>query len=517
LSEGRIYTGDDVSSDLDLSCDVCVIGSGAGGSVLAHELASSGKAVILLEEGGYHTRREFDLTEAKAFANLYQEMGNRTTDDLAITVLPGRSVGGGTTVNWCTCFRTPARILEHWRNVHGVEGLTEQTLQPHWEWMEHRLHIQEWPEERINRNNRILWDGCGKLGYARGLIHRNVNNCGNLGYCGMGCPIDAKQSMLATLIPDAVEKGLTLYANASVRTLETQGRKISAVHAEVLDPKTDLPTGRRIRIRPKVAAVCGGAINSPGLLLRSGLEGGGRVGKRLFLHPTMVTTAVFEEPVEAYAGAPQSVHSHHFAERGPGKVGFFMEVPPVHPLLAATTLSGFGVSHEELMAQLPYTQASIALSIDGLLPEEEGGTVGLRTHGFGRYRIDYPLTEPLWESFRASVREMARIQFAAGAKRVTTLHAEPINLESEADLPKLDAAPWEKLRLRVVTAHQMGGCAMGKDPATSVVDSKLRYHNLDNLFVVDGSVFPTSLGVNPQLSIYGLSRWGAQHVLAALA
>jgi choline dehydrogenase-like flavoprotein len=517
VSDGRIIAGEEIDQDLDLSCDVCIVGSGAGGGVLAHELAAAGKSVIQLEEGGYHTRRDFDLTEATAFPNLYQEMGNRTTDDLSITILQGRSVGGGTTVNWCTCFRTPKRILDHWHDVHGVEGLTEQALSPHWDWLEKRLHIQEWPEERMNRNNRILWDGCGKLGYSRGLIRRNVNNCGNIGYCGMGCPIDAKQSMLATLIPDAVEKGLTLYANASARTLEMNGRRVAAVNAEVLDPKTDRPNGRKIRVRAKVTAICGGAINSPGLLLRSGLEGHGRVGKRLFLHPTVVTTAVFEELVEAYSGAPQAVHSHHFAERGAGKVGFFLEVPPVHPTLAATTLTGWGKAHEELMAELPYTQATIALSIDGLLDGEEGGTVGLRTQGFGRYKIDYPLTEPLWESFRASIREMARVQFAAGAKRVVSLHAQPVVMESESELAKLDAAPFEKLLLRVVTAHQMGGCAMGKDPTTSVVDSKLRYHELDNLFVVDGSVFPTALGVNPQLSIYGLSRWGAQHVLAALA
>jgi choline dehydrogenase-like flavoprotein len=516
VSDGRVYTGDEVTSDLTLSCDVCIIGSGAGGGVLAFELASRGKSVIQLEEGGYHTRREFDLTEATAYPNLYQELGNRTTDDLSITILQGRSVGGGTTVNWCSSFRTPKRILDHWRDVHGVEGLSEEALSPHWDWIEKRLHIAEWPEERINRNNRVLWDGCGKLGYGRGLIRRNVHNCANLGYCGMGCPVDAKQSTLVTFIPDAVEKGLTLYANTSARTLELSGRRVVAVHAEVLDPKSDTPTGRHVTVRPKLTAVCGGAINSPGLLLRSGLDGNGRVGKRFFIHPTVAAAALFDEPVEAYSGAPQSVHSHHFIERGPGKVGFFLEVPPVHPLLAATSLGGFGLAHEDMMAQLPKTQGCIALSVDGLLPGGEGGTVALRSRGFGRYKIDYPLDEPMWESFRASVREMARIQLAAGARQVMTLHSDPVVMTSEAELGKLDAATWEKLRMKVFTAHQMGGCAMGKDPAQSVVDSKLRYHSLDNLFVVDGSVFPTALGVNPQESIFGLARWGAQHVLAAL-
>ena len=248
MTEGRIYVSQEIQGG-NVDYDVCVIGSGAGGSVLAHELVARGLRVLLLEEGGYHTRREFDLTEATAFSNLYQELGNRTTDDLSITILQGRSVGGGTTVNWCSSFRTPRRILDHWRDAHGVEGLSEDVLRPHWEAIEKRLHIAEWPEERINRNNRILWDGCAKLGYSRGLIPRNVNNCADLGYCGMGCPIDAKQSMLATIIPDAVEKGLTVYANCSAKRLRLEGRKVAAVEVEVLDPESRRPSGKLLTVR----------------------------------------------------------------------------------------------------------------------------------------------------------------------------------------------------------------------------------------------------------------------------
>ena len=203
-----------------------------------HELVKAGRSVVMLEEGGYHTRREFDMTEARAFPNLYQELGNRSTEDLAITILQGRNVGGGTTVNWCASFRTPDRILAYWKEHFGIDTLTKASLSPHWDAIEKRLRIAEWPLEQINENNRVLWDGLGKLGYERGLIKRNVNNCHNLGYCGMGCPVDAKQSMLVTTIPDAVERGLTLYANTSARFLEWNGRTIDTVHAEVLKPGT---------------------------------------------------------------------------------------------------------------------------------------------------------------------------------------------------------------------------------------------------------------------------------------
>ena len=185
-------------------------------------------------------------------------------------------------------------------------------------------------------------------------------------------------------------------------------------------------------------------------------------------------------------------------------------------MLAATTFSGFGQPHEALMARLPYLQAMLGLTVDGFLEDEEGGTVRLRGPRERRLHISYPLKAYHFEAFKEACREMARIQLAAGAKRVVSLHAEPVIIEREDDLSKLDDAPWAPLRVRVVTAHQMGGCSMGKNPDQSVVDSQLRYHGLDNLFVVDGSVLPTSLGVNPQETLLALSRWGSQHVLSAL-
>ncbi|MGV3619419.1 MAG: GMC family oxidoreductase N-terminal domain-containing protein, partial [Archangium sp.] len=140
---GRIFTAEDLTSDVSIECDVCVIGSGSGGAWTALELVNQGKRVVMLEEGGFHTRREFDMTEARAFPNLYQELGNRTTDDLSITMLQGRSVGGGTTVNWCSSFRTPQRIVDRWKDQHGVDTVTTEALTPHWDYIEKRLRIAE--------------------------------------------------------------------------------------------------------------------------------------------------------------------------------------------------------------------------------------------------------------------------------------------------------------------------------------------------------------------------------------
>ncbi|MGO9764726.1 MAG: GMC family oxidoreductase N-terminal domain-containing protein [Myxococcaceae bacterium] len=514
---GRIRTGKDLERDTEVVCDVCVVGSGAGGAVLAEQLVSRGLHVVMLEEGGYHTRAEFDMRESWAYPALYQEMGNRATDDQSVLILQGRSVGGGTTVNWCTSFRTPRRVLDRWASEFGVEGLTEAALTPHWEALEQRLHIREWPLEAMNRNNQVLWEGCGKLGFSRGLIRRNVNNCADLGKCGLGCPIDAKQSMLVTLIPDAVEKGMDLYANASARRLLVEGRKVRGVEAQLLDASRDVPTGVTLTVRAKTVAVCGGAINSPALLLRSGLTGRGNVGKRLFLHPTVIMSAQMEQPVEAWAGAPQAVYSHHFIDRGPQRTGYFLEVPPLYPMIAATVLPGFGVPHQKLMERLPYTQVTIAITADGFVPGDIGGTVRLADPKERRVHIEYPLQAWHWEAFRDASETMARVQFAGGAKEVISLHASPVRLRPGDDLGRLlGAASWEPGRVRVATAHQMGGCCMGKDAERSVVDSSLRYHELDNLFVVDGSVLPTSLGVNPQETIFGIARLRSAAVAASV-
>jgi choline dehydrogenase-like flavoprotein len=512
VTAGRIYTAEDLTKDLTLECDVCIVGSGAGGAWTALELVKQGKRVVLLEEGGYHTRREFDMTEARAFTNLYQELGDRGTDDLAITILQGRSVGGGTTVNWCSSFRTPDRILEIWKDRFGIDTLSKETLTPHWEAIEERLHVAEWPLEMINANNKVLWDACGKLGYERALIRRNVNNCLNIGYCGMGCPVDAKQSMLVTVLPDAVEKGLELYANVSARQLEFTGRKVTSVRAEVIDPVKNKPTGVKITVKAKLTVVSGGAINSPGLLLRSGLDAEGRVGQRTWFHPVVSMIAEFPFEVRAFSGAPQSVSSHHFVDRGPGEVGFFLEVPPLHPLLAATASTGTGALVQDLVSRFPFLNSMLAIHVDGLLPEETGATVRLKDGANFKYSITYDFKPQHWDAFRFASKEMAKLQFAAGAKKVASLHLAPLVMEQPEDIDKLDQARWEPVHMRVLTAHQLGGCGMGKDPRTSVVDPMLKFHTMDNLYVVDGSVMPTSLGVNPQESIFGIARWAAQHI-----
>ncbi|MCA1825685.1 MAG: GMC family oxidoreductase [Myxococcales bacterium] len=494
-----IHRGSD--KDLVLKPDVCVVGSGPGGAMVASRLARKGASVVVLEEGGYHLKDEFDMQEATAYPRLYQDRGQRATADLSISVLQGRAVGGGTVVNWTTSYRTPDDVLTYWRDHFGL-GLGPETLKPHFEDVEQRLGIRKVDLEDTNPNNRAIYDGCRKLGWQVDTIRRNVRGCLRTGYCGMGCPVDAKQSATLTYLPDAVAAGAEVYSDCRVDRIEWSGRRATGAIGY-------FGSGRTARVEPRVVVVSGGAINSPALLLRSGIAG--NVGKYTWLHPVVAMGAFYDEAIEGFYGAPQSVASHHFAHRTEG-AGFFIEAAPVHPMLASIAMPGFGAPLRARMDLLPNVCATISLMIDGFDASERGGTVTLRPDGGPR--LDYPFTDRIYECFRAGMKAMARLHLANGAREVVSFHASPVHIRREDDLALLESAPLGPNLFAAFTAHQMGGCRMGADPAVSVVDPQLRHHDFENLFVVDGSAFPTSLGVNPMESIYALASWASQQILA---
>lgn len=499
----------------EVACDVCIIGSGAGGAVLAAGLVARGLRVVMLEEGSHRTRVDFlPLQESVAYPMLYQERGARATADLAIAVLQGRTFGGGTVVNWTTCFRTPDRILDHWRERHGVEGLEPAALAPHFDAVEQRLSVHEWSEALVNPNNRVLLDGCRALGLHPELLRRNVKGCQNSGYCSFGCPFDAKQAMQVTYLADAVARGLEVWCDARAHVLEHRGSRVEAIVVNQMNPDRDIPGDPILTIRPRLTVSSCGAINGPALFLRSRVSGLPAVGRRTFLHPVVATVAEHDHEIAGWYGAPQSVACHDHIDRGPEEIGFFLESAPMHPMLSATAIPAFGAPLLAGMARLGSTSTTIALHVDGLLAGDDGGTVTLRSDGSPS--LDYPLSPRLLDAFRESHRWMAKIGLAAGARVVRSLHVDPVEVRTEADLPKLDSAPYGPLRHSIFSAHQMGGLAMGATPADSVVDSTFKVHGFDNLYVVDGSVLPTSLGVNPSLTIYGLAHYATDHVARGL-
>jgi len=505
-----------LTDDVEVGCDVCIIGSGPGGAVAAAVLAQGGKSVVVVDEGGYFTRARFRQREDESYPYLYQDGAQRTTKDLAITIMQGKAIGGGSVVNWTTCFRTPDDVVDRWKLKHGVKDVDVEALKPHFAWAEQRLAITKTPLELVNKNNRTVYDGSKALGHDVDTTNRNVLGCAQTGNCGHGCPIDAKQSMLVTCIPDAIKAGAAVVSRCKVVRVSFEAGRAVAVHARAKDAFGLADTGVAITIKPRVVIVAGGAINSPAVLLRSNApDPHGTLGRRTFLHPVVASVGVFKERIEGWRGAPQSVAGHHNAHRGE-EVGWFLEAGPIHPMLASLALPGFGQDHARGMAQLANLAAHLAITIDGHHDDVVGGRVTV--NGDGDPVLDYPIVERQWRAFRDAQKTMAQVAFAAGATEVWTGHDPTLILKSPDDLAKIDGLPWAPCKVGVFSAHQMGGCGMSDDPKLGVVRSQDgRHHQIDNLHVIDGSLFPTSVGVNPQLSIYGLAHLLSTRLLASLA
>ncbi|MBB2496899.1 GMC family oxidoreductase [Aquipseudomonas ullengensis] len=500
------YDGSRLDKDLLLEADVAIIGSGAGGGTTAEILSAAGLRVLLIEEGPLKTSSDFKMQEADAYPALYQEGIGRMSKDGAITIMQGRAVGGTTLVNWTSSFRTPEPTLQHWAEAHNVKGHSPAEMAPWFEKMEQRLGVAPWAMPP-NANNDVIKAGCEKLGYAWHVIPRNVRGCWNLGYCGMGCPTNAKQSMLVTTIPATLDKGGSLLYLARAERLLLDGERVVGLECVGMDERCVAPNGRRIMVKARHYVLSGGGINTPALLLRSKTpDPHQRVGKRTFLHVVNFSAAQFDKVINPFYGAPQSIYSDHFqwTEGATGHMSYKLEVPPLQPALTSTLLGQFGVENALRMEQLPHTNVMLALLRDGFHPDSAAGTVELRSDGTPV--LDYQMTDYTWDGIRRAFHSMAEIQFAAGAKAVLPVHADAGYVKTLDEAKALiDRLSLELYRTRLGSAHVMGGCAMGEDPTQAVTDSLGRHHQLENLSIHDGSLFPTSIGANPQLSVYGLT------------
>ena len=499
-----------IESPRTLEADVVIVGTGAGGGIAAEIMTAAGLNVILVEEGPLRSTHDFRMLEAEAYPQLYQESAARKSRDKAINILQGRCVGGSTTVNWASSFRTPAATLAFWRERYGLTEYTPEALQPWFEMVERRLGIGPW-ERAPNMNNALLRSGATALGIPVGEIRRNVRDCWNLGYCGMGCPTGAKQSMLVTTIPTALGRGATLIHHLRAQRLLSAGARIDALECQPIQADGIHPRQTAVTLRARHFVLAAGAIGTPALLLRSNLpDPHSLTGRRTFLHPTVIAAGHFAKAIHGHAGAPQSLYSDHFLEQYPidGPLGFKLEVPPLHPVLFSTTLQGFAAEHAEAMRGFAHTHAQLALLRDGFHPESHGGRVELRADGTPV--LDYPLNEPIWEGARRALLTMAEIQFAAGAIRVLPVHEQCRGYANWGEAKEgIARLPMKPLLTRVVSAHVMGGAAMSASAETGLTSPDGSLRPVDNVSVFDGSVFPTSIGSNPQLSIYAITARNA--------
>ena len=502
-------------------CDVAIVGTGAGAGITAELLARAGLNVVMIEEGPLKSSSDFKQKESEAYPQLYQESAARKTEDKAINILQGRCVGGSTTVNWTSSFRTPAPTLKFWQDHFDLPDYKVEALAPYFAQAEKRLNIQPWLTAP-NENNDLLRRGAAKLNIQAAAISRNVTGCWNLGSCGLGCPTNAKQSMLVTTIPAALDLGARLLTEMRVERFELANGKVTALYCQSVMPNGALAHAGQARAATKIIAshyvLAGGAINSPAVLLRSGApDPHGVLGARTFLHPVVMSSSVFAQKVEAWSGAPQTIYTDHFLDTQAidGPMGYKLEAPPLHPVIFASTVPGMGQSQQDLLETFPHNHTLLALLRDGFHEQSRGGQVKLR--GDGSAVLDYALTDYVMDGARRALLSMAEIQFAAGARQVLPLHemAQPYTSWAQAR-GAIQALPMKPMLTKIVSAHVMGGCGLAGNEKQGVTRPDGIHWQLGNLSIHDGSLFPTSIGANPQLSVYGTVNRLAQGLVKKL-
>lgn len=485
-SEVRVVSGAALNRDLRIQADACVIGSGAGGAPVAKELAEAGLRVAILEEGEHHTTDEYNARPRDMSALLYRDAGQIATIGVPPILLPlGKTVGGSTAVNSATCFRTPPAVLELWGRRFGLEELTAQEMDPYFRRVERELNVVKTPADVAGRNTAVVKRGADRLGYAGDYVYRNVRGCIGSGVCNFGCPTSAKQHVGVTYLPKAWEAGATTYSGTRARRLALDGRRVRAVDAETR-------SGRRIRVECEIVVLAAGTVHSPLFLRRQRLDDpSGQIGRNLSLHPASGVRALFDEEIRMWEGVPQAYFIDELADEG-----IMLEGAAGTPDWIATSLPYVGERHRKIMEQVEH------LSQFGLMVSDSSR--GLVRELRGTVFVHYHLNRDDTRKFKRGIEALCEIYWAAGAQRVYP----PI-----AGLPELGPNDRQALRqydlepaqLSLIAFHPLGTCRMGADAAASPVDAAGRLRGYEGIYVADGSIVPSSLGVNPQITIMALA------------
>jgi choline dehydrogenase-like flavoprotein len=463
-----------------LDVDACVIGAGAGGAVVAAELAEGGASVALLEQGPERNADAFTARPAQMIARLYRAGGQTATVGNPPIGLPlGSGLGGTTVINSGTCFRTPRRLLERWQREFGLE-LVNGAFDQCFERVEGSLSVAEVTPELAGNNAAVARRGAEALGWSHGYLRRNAKGCVGSGVCAFGCPTSAKQHTGITYIPRAKAAGAAIISGASVRRIRAHGS--GGPHQVEADG---------LEVRAPNVIVAAGTINTPMLLARSRLGGdSGQLGRNLSLHPCTAVLARMEELVDMGRGVPQSFYVDEFATEG-----IMFEGIAGPPSYVAMTLPLRGQRHAEVMADYR-NLASFGLMVS----DSSRG----RVHGLGsKPIIRYDLERADMQRFRSGLAKLEQLFQAAGAREIYLPLPPGVRPE--------EARPGH---LKLVAFHPLGTARADARPTHGVVDGRLQLHGMPGIYIADGSVIPTALGVNPQLTIMTLATRLALDLLA---
>ncbi len=497
--------------ELTLTADAVVVGSGAGGGVIAAELAAAGKQVCVLEMGAYHDESEFNGLELWAYQNIFLNGGPFATADGQVSIQAGSALGGGTVLNWTNCLRTTDHVRGEWAE-HGLEGIDGSDYDADMDAVWERLGVTGECSD-LNGPHRLLQQGCEARGLDFRGITRNTDPATydpvTAGYMGFGDQSGSKRSTAKTYLADAAANGTDFLVHCRVERVLVENGRAAGVEATYLDPE-----GRTARVvvrAPTVVVACG-SVESPALLLRSGI-GGPAAGDHLHLHPTSVVFGYHEEAQNPWWGPPQAALSHEFADLSDG-YGFLIECAQHSTGLTAAALPWrSGRDHKEAMSKYARSAGFINLT---------------RDRGHGRVTIDdagrpvlhYPVRDELdIANLHRGIAEMARTMEACGVEEMQALsRLAPIWHRGdgvEEFIAAVGALSIPDREIGLFSAHQMGSCRMGSDPETSVAGPWGELHDVGGVWVGDASAFPSASGTNPMFTTMALAHRTARAILAA--
>jgi choline dehydrogenase-like flavoprotein len=496
-----LSTQGDVAGDLSLECGAVIVGSGAGGATVAAELAEAGVDVIVLEEGGYHPTESFGAGTGRALRTLYRDGGG----GLAIGRPPvlyteGRCVGGSTVVNGGMAWRTPARVLQRWAEQEGLQAIGEADLDPYFTAIESRLSVGLQDPETIGRDSELFKSGAEAQGWTVVPNRRNQLHCAGTNSCTSGCPTGAKRSMLVTSVPRALAFGARLYADCRVDRITRSGPAVTGVTGHFVRPG-----GRRgpgLTVRARAVIVAGGAVQTPALLMRSGMRAAsGQLGRNLSVHPNAVVTAMFDEDVTGWQGVHQAYQVREFLAEG-----LLLTATNLTPPMLAALLPAHGRELGELMTSYNHIVTA------GPLVEDTGTGRVRNLPGLGP-QVFYQLTDRDAARVVRGVELTAQALFTAGARRVLLPFDGAPVVRGPDELRRLLARPVPKRSLQLFSIHLMGTARMSEDPGRGVVGSFGEFHGVPGLLVADASVFPGPIGINPMETVIALAMRNARRLI----
>jgi choline dehydrogenase-like flavoprotein len=474
-----------------IECDFAIVGSGAGGAAAAVVLAEAGYEVAVLEAGPDVSALARFPDPVTAAQETYKDGGLTFAEGQPVIPVPvGRVVGGTTLINSGTCLRPPGDLLERWRAERGIEWAT--ALEARLDEVEAMLHVRTPALEDIGRNGRLVAEGAGRLGYSGHVLPRNAGGCTQCSACPQGCPIRAKRSMDVSYLPRAVRAGARILAGVEAGRIRFEGCRAVGLDCRIGTPRlaTGGPPGseRDFVVRARRGVICAaGAFGTPELLLRSGVRHP-ELGKNLRLHPAIWVGARFDEPVRGWEGIMQSYKIDAFASRH-----VFMEATFTPLAMGTQWLPGVGKAHQQRVESFEL------IGSNGVhLSDSSSGRIGLTAAG--RTRITYRLNKQDRNALFFGIARAAEIWFAAGATEVyPQVSGNPILFPGQEH--RFEQRPPHVSQLRLEAFHPMGTARVDASDRLGVVGLDGAVRGRDGLYVADACVLPTSLGVNPMLTI----------------